>query len=725
MWRAGLMAGGVIVAVRTALVPTDLFTVRAAPLPRAFDTTLPLLVGLVMACAALRTRRSSARLASAWGLFALAYLSYGAAELPFAAFNASMSTPYLSELGLVLYLLYYPLFLAGTLRLPPAPLARRHRISLALDMSIVMLGAGFLLWSFIVVPAMSRGGPEPLRIVATVAYPIAGLGILWSLLTLVFRRLAEPAPGVVRLLAASAVCMIVTDVGYSYHLLFPSDRLWAFLGVGWTAGHVLAALAPMRQISAVDAAAPPRSDAEQAHLPLAPVYLSYAMMTVAVAALVWMHFRWLSAVGGVALVAMIVLGAIRKVIGLKENEGLKEGLRAARDTLEERVQERTAELARANVDLQREVTERRRAEKRLSLQLERLAALRAVDAAISASLDLRVTLGVFLDNVIEQLAVDAADVLLLNPVSQMLESFARKGFRHGDTELTPTPVGAGHAGRAALERMPVIVPDLTANPDLPPRTSAHGSEGFSCYWAFPLVVRGHLKGVLEVYSRSPLTPDHDWIDYLSTLAGQGAIAIDSMALFERTQRSNIELALAYDSTLEGWSLALELRDHETRGHTLRVADLTVRLARELGMSDEELVQARRGALLHDIGKMAVPDAVLLKPGPLTDDEWRTMRRHPVHAFELLSRIAYLRPALDIPYCHHERWDGTGYPRGLAGEQIPLAARAFAVVDNWDALSFDRPYRRAWPEDRVREHLRDSSGTMFDPRVVDTFISRCV
>lgn len=182
-----------------------------------------------------------------------------------------------------------------------------------------------------------------------------------------------------------------------------------------------------------------------------------------------------------------------------------------------------------------------------------------------------------------------------------------------------------------------------------------------------------------------------------------------------------DVASAYETTLEGWSRALDLRDQETEGHAERVAEMAVRLARALGVPASALVHIRQGALLHDIGKMAIPDSILLKPGPLTDEEWEIMRRHPGYAYELLSPIPYLRPALEIPYCHHERWDGTGYPRGLRGEEIPLAARIFAVVDVWDALRSDRPYRPAWPEDRVREHLRAEAGRQFDPRVAEAFL----
>ncbi|NTV62920.1 MAG: response regulator, partial [Oscillochloris sp.] len=166
------------------------------------------------------------------------------------------------------------------------------------------------------------------------------------------------------------------------------------------------------------------------------------------------------------------------------------------------------------------------------------------------------------------------------------------------------------------------------------------------------------------------------------------------------QQAHNNLLAAYDATIEGWVYALDLRDKETEGHSKRVTELTVRIAQVAGVSNEELVHIRRGALLHDVGKLGIPDAILLKPGKLTDEEWTIMRQHPQYAYDMLAPIAYLRPALDIPFCHHEKWDGTGYPRGLKGDEIPLAARWFAVVDVWDALRSDRPYRQGWPEERV-------------------------
>jgi response regulator RpfG family c-di-GMP phosphodiesterase len=354
-------------------------------------------------------------------------------------------------------------------------------------------------------------------------------------------------------------------------------------------------------------------------------------------------------------------------------------------------------------------------------RLQQISALRTIDMAITSSLDLRVTLGVLLDQVTVQLGVDAADVLLLGSHTQTLEYAAGRGFRSHALQHPHLRLGEGHAGRAALERCIVSVPDLAEDVDARVRTSLLEDEGFVAYCGAPLVAKGHVKGVLEVFHRSRLDFDADWQGFLEAVAGQAAIAIDNAELFDGLQRSNMELTLAYDTTLEGWARALELRDMETEGHAQRVVELTLRLAQAMGMREAELVHVNRGALLHDIGKMGIPDSILLKPGRLTDEEWEIMRQHPVYAYQMLLPIAYLRPALDIPYCHHERWDGTGYPRGLKGAQIPLAARIFALVDVWDALLSDRPYRPAWPKEKVMEYIREQAGRHFDPQVVEVFL----
>ncbi|MEI8321455.1 MAG: HD domain-containing phosphohydrolase [Alphaproteobacteria bacterium] len=186
--------------------------------------------------------------------------------------------------------------------------------------------------------------------------------------------------------------------------------------------------------------------------------------------------------------------------------------------------------------------------------------------------------------------------------------------------------------------------------------------------------------------------------------------------------ANIDLVQAYDTTIEGWSRGMDLRDKETEGHSLRVTEMTVRLAEKFGIDKTALVNVRRGALLHDMGKMGIPDSILLKPGKLTDEEWVIMRKHPQFAVDMLSSITYLQSAMDIPFSHHEKWDGSGYPQGLKEKSIPLAARIFAIVDVWDALRSERPYREAWLEEKVIEHIKAASGSHFDPEVVEIFLN---
>ncbi len=369
----------------------------------------------------------------------------------------------------------------------------------------------------------------------------------------------------------------------------------------------------------------------------------------------------------------------------------------------------------------RDITERKKAEEHIRQQLQRLNALRTVDMTITTSLDLRVTLTVLLDHVVTQLGVDAAAVLLFNSYNQTLEFAAGRGFRSHWLENVRLRLGQGYAGKAALERRTVSASAEIIRLEDGRLPDIFLEENFVLYYGTPLVVKGQIKGVLEVYHRDSMDTNDEWLSFLETLAGQAAIAIDNAELFAHLQRANLDLTLAYDSTLEGWVRALDLRDRETQGHTQRVAEMTVQLAREMGASEESLVHIRRGALLHDIGKIGVSDNILLKPGSLSEEEWQVIRQHPQYAFEMLYPISYLRSALDIPYCHHEKWDGTGYPRGLKGEQIPLAARIFAAVDVWDALSNDRPYRVKWEKQRVREHICFLSGTHFDPRVAEAFL----
>jgi HD-GYP domain-containing protein (c-di-GMP phosphodiesterase class II) len=275
--------------------------------------------------------------------------------------------------------------------------------------------------------------------------------------------------------------------------------------------------------------------------------------------------------------------------------------------------------------------------------------------------------------------------------------------------------------KVMLDRQAIHTGDLRHAAEAGRRRALMDAEGFVSYYAMPLVSKGRVAGLLEIFNRSPKARADDWLRLTDALAAQTAIAVDSSTMFQDLQRSNVDLTLAYEATIEGWSRALDLRDRETEGHTQRVMEKTMDLARTFGLRQEELAHLRRGALLHDIGKIGVPDGILLKPGPLTEAEWVVMRRHPVVAHQMLSPISYLRAALDIPYCHHEKWDGSGYPRGLKGEEIPLAARLFSVVDVWDALSSERPYRAAWEPEKVIDHLRSQAGSHFDPRAVEAFL----
>jgi len=356
--------------------------------------------------------------------------------------------------------------------------------------------------------------------------------------------------------------------------------------------------------------------------------------------------------------------------------------------------------------------------------LHQLAALSDIEHAISSNFDINLNLSVILNHVISQLNVDAADILLFNASSQTLLFSQGRGFRTKSIENTRLRLGESHAGRVALERRLLHVKNLE-EPGNWLLTHFLSNEKFKDFIGVPLIAKGQLKGVMEIFHRKPLNPDRDWLNFLTSLAEQAAIAIDNSTLFENLQRSNIELSLAYDETIEGWSKALDLRDHETEGHTQRVAKMTIQLAQLFGVSEESMINIRRGALLHDIGKMGVPDHILLKPGPLTGDEWLIMKKHPEFALNMLTPIQYLKDALAIPYCHHEKWDGSGYPRGLKNDQIPLAARIFAIVDVWDALRSDRPYRQAWSKERTIDYIKEQRGIHFDPNIVEMFLENKV
>ena len=369
---------------------------------------------------------------------------------------------------------------------------------------------------------------------------------------------------------------------------------------------------------------------------------------------------------------------------------------------------------------QQELKQRRETEKRLQLQLKRLSALQNINIAITTNIDLQIPLYLLLEQVTDELGVDAADVLLYDEENQQLFFVAGRGFQTEALKYTKLDLGQGLAGKAAETLKVIHIKDIRSETTSLNRAPLLPNEDFVSYFGVPLISKGKIQGVLELFHRSAMEPDQDWLNFLDTLTSETAIAVDNAQLFRDLEKSNLDLAVAYETTLEGWAKTLELRDRETEGHSKRVLDLTTRISKKLGVGDDELINIQRGAVLHDIGKMGVPDHILLKEGPLNEEEWEIMHKHPVFAYDMLSTIPFLKKASDVPYCHHEKWDGTGYPRGLRGEEIPIGARIFALVDVWDALRSDRPYRKAWSDDEARDHIRKQAGMHFDPIVVKAF-----
>lgn len=339
--------------------------------------------------------------------------------------------------------------------------------------------------------------------------------------------------------------------------------------------------------------------------------------------------------------------------------------------------------------------------------------------AFNSSLHLDHVLNNVIDEVITVMKAERGFVMLIDENNELVFRVARgldqKTIDHPDFQISRSLVE-----RVRREGKAILTTDAQKDDRFSQQQSiiALGLRSILCV---PLKIKERVTGVIYVDHRmaSGVFTAEDR-DLLSSIASNAAIAIDNARLFDDLQKSKLDLEIAYDTTLEGWAKALELRDQVTEGHTRRVTEMTIALARRLGIPETELVHIRRGALLHDIGKMGIPDSILLKPGPLTPEEYAVMKKHPIFAYEMLWPIEFLRPALEIPYCHHERWDGSGYPRGLKGIQIPLAARIFAVVDVWDALTSNRPYRSSWPEEKTFAYLLRQAGQQFDPFVVQAF-----
>ena len=349
-----------------------------------------------------------------------------------------------------------------------------------------------------------------------------------------------------------------------------------------------------------------------------------------------------------------------------------------------------------------------------------LATLAVIDAAVLTHFEKEEIYTIILEQVLMRMGVDAAALSINNEQTQTLNYVKQIGFSQSFLIGKEVKIGERLVGKAALTQQ-VYSCDLSIPENQCLLLEGLQEEGFQTYYAVSLISDSRLIGVLELFKRISFTADNHWRNFLEMLANQIAIAIHTLQLYQNLQTAHQKLIEAYDLTITGWSHALDLRDKETEDHTQRVTDLTVQMAKMMGLDEETIIHIRRGALLHDIGKIGIPDKILLKPGSLTAEEWSVMRTHPILAYDLMAPIEYLQPALDIPYCHHEKWDGTGYPRGLKGEEIPLAARIFAVVDVYDALISDRPYRKAWQKEQALDYIRSQAGTHFDPQVVELFM----
>ena len=359
--------------------------------------------------------------------------------------------------------------------------------------------------------------------------------------------------------------------------------------------------------------------------------------------------------------------------------------------------------------------------KQFQIRETQFEALVRIGSTINSSLGLKRVLSEVMDRLISLMRAERG-FLMLREFDGNLKVHVARGLDNVDLDEDQFAVSKTVVNRV-VETGKLV---LTTNAQEDPRFEAQFSVAayhLLSILCVPLKIKENLIGVIYVDNRAHSGVfQQENFDLINAFANQAAIAIYNARLFDELQASNEELEIAYQATLEGWVRALDLRDKETEGHTRRVTALTQTLARGMGLKENDIVHITRGALLHDIGKMAIPDGILLKPGKLTDDERAIIEKHPRYAYEMLSPIKFLHPALDIPYCHHEKWDGSGYPRGLKGEEIPFAARIFAIVDVWDALVSDRPYRKGIHPAEVKKSIRELSGSHFDPRIVEAFLS---
>ena len=346
--------------------------------------------------------------------------------------------------------------------------------------------------------------------------------------------------------------------------------------------------------------------------------------------------------------------------------------------------------------------------------LEKMERLMEINITLNSTLQLNQVLDLIIAKAIEMLECEAGSILLYDKEQGCLHFTASTSADSRTLAGIPVPLTDSLAGTIFSQNLPVVVKNV--NKDIRHNSSVDAQINFRTHslLGVPMRIQDRTTGVLEALNKKQGMFTEEDVKILTAIASQAAVAIENAQLVQALQES-------YESTLEGWAAALDLRDKETEGHSQRVTWLAVELARAIGVSQEALIYLRQGALLHDIGKMGIPDRILHKHGPLTDREKAIMHQHPANAYHMLYPIAYLRYALDIPYCHHEKWDGSGYPRGLKGEEIPLAARIFSIVDVWDALRSDRPYRKAWSVKKTVAYIESQAGKFFDPKLVKSFV----
>ena len=347
--------------------------------------------------------------------------------------------------------------------------------------------------------------------------------------------------------------------------------------------------------------------------------------------------------------------------------------------------------------------------------LQKMERLLEINITLSSTLELARVLDLIIAKAVEMLECEAGSILLYNKEKDCLDFSASTSVDSKKLAEIHVPLTDSLAGAIFSKNQPLVVKNV--DKDIRHNASVAAQIHFQTHslLGVPMRIHNRVIGVLEALNKKQGTFTDEDVKILTAIASQSAVAIENAQLVQALQES-------YETTLEGWSAALDLRDKETEGHSQRVTWLAIRLAQEVGVSKEALTYLRQGALLHDIGKMAVPDRILHKHGPLTDREKAIMRQHPVNAYNILYPITYLRSALDIPYCHHEKWDGSGYPRGLKGEEIPLAARIFTIIDVWDALRSNRPYRKAWSVKKTIAYIQKQSGKFFDPKIAKCFVA---